>query len=36
MAGQGTFGTVQLGHEKLSGAAVAIKKVIQDPRFRNR
>uniref|UniRef100_A0A0A9YQY5 Glycogen synthase kinase 3 n=1 Tax=Lygus hesperus TaxID=30085 RepID=A0A0A9YQY5_LYGHE len=36
MAGQGTFGTVQLGHEKTTGKAVAIKKVIQDPRFRNR
>ncbi|KAG5480997.1 hypothetical protein LSCM1_06672 [Leishmania martiniquensis] len=36
MAGQGTFGTVQLGKEKSTGASVAIKKVIQDPRFRNR
>ncbi|KPA78475.1 glycogen synthase kinase 3 (GSK3) [Leptomonas pyrrhocoris] len=36
MAGQGTFGTVQLGREKATGVAVAIKKVIQDPRFRNR
>lgn len=36
MAGQGTFGTVQLGKEISTGAPVAIKKVIQDPRFRNR
>ncbi|KAK7196347.1 glycogen synthase kinase 3 [Novymonas esmeraldas] len=36
MAGQGTFGTVQLGKEKSTGMSVAIKKVIQDPRFRNR
>ncbi|KAG5507562.1 hypothetical protein JKF63_06511 [Porcisia hertigi] len=36
VAGQGTFGTVQLGKEKSTGINVAIKKVIQDPRFRNR
>ncbi|CCW69197.1 unnamed protein product [Phytomonas sp. Hart1] len=36
MAGQGTFGTVQLGLERATGTPVAIKKVIQDPRFRNR
>lgn len=36
MAGQGTFGTVQLGKERSSNSPVAIKKVIQDPRFRNR
>ncbi|CCW61215.1 unnamed protein product [Phytomonas sp. EM1] len=36
MAGQGTFGTVKLGKERATGAPVAIKKVIQDPRFRNR
>lgn len=36
MAGQGTFGTVQLGKNRATGSPVAIKKVIQDPRFRNR
>lgn len=36
MAGQGTFGTVQLGKERSTGQPIAIKKVIQDPRFRNR
>ncbi|KAG8341753.1 glycogen synthase kinase [Trypanosoma vivax] len=36
VAGQGTFGTVQLARDKKSGALVAIKKVVQDPRFKNR
>lgn len=36
IAGQGTFGTVQLGREKTTGEKVAIKRVLQDPRFRNR
>jgi len=36
IAGQGTFGTVHLAKNKATGAQVAIKKVIQDPRFRNR
>ncbi|RNF09863.1 putative glycogen synthase kinase-3 alpha [Trypanosoma rangeli] len=36
VAGQGTFGTVQLAREKATGMDVAIKKVIQDPRFKNR
>ncbi|PWV01532.1 putative glycogen synthase kinase-3 alpha [Trypanosoma cruzi] len=36
VAGQGTFGTVQLAREKNTGVNVAIKKVIQDPRFKNR
>ncbi|KEG15076.1 putative glycogen synthase kinase-3 alpha [Trypanosoma grayi] len=36
VAGQGTFGTVQLAREKDRGTKVAIKKVIQDPRFKNR
>ncbi|ORC92615.1 putative glycogen synthase kinase-3 alpha [Trypanosoma theileri] len=36
VAGQGTFGTVQLAVEKSTGENVAIKKVIQDPRFKNR
>lgn len=36
MTGKGTFGTVHLGREKSTGQQVAIKRVIQDPRFRNR
>ncbi|CBH16590.1 glycogen synthase kinase 3 [Trypanosoma equiperdum] len=36
VAGQGTFGTVQLARDKSTGSLVAIKKVIQDPRFKNR
>lgn len=36
MTGKGTFGTVHLGREKATGMQVAIKRVIQDPRFRNR
>nr|CCC94408.1 unnamed protein product [Trypanosoma congolense IL3000] len=36
IAGQGTFGTVQLARDKTSDMLVAIKKVIQDPRFKNR
>lgn len=36
MAGKGTFGTVHLAREKSTGRQVAIKRVIQDPRFRNR
>eukprot|EP00331_Platyophrya_macrostoma_P018805 CAMPEP_0176474884 /NCGR_PEP_ID=MMETSP0127-20121128/43291_1 /TAXON_ID=938130 /ORGANISM="Platyophrya macrostoma, Strain WH" /LENGTH=356 /DNA_ID=CAMNT_0017870403 /DNA_START=187 /DNA_END=1257 /DNA_ORIENTATION=+ len=34
--GQGTFGTVMLARDAASGEPVAIKKVIQDPRFKNR
>lgn len=36
MTGKGTFGTVHLAREKSTGQQVAIKRVIQDPRFRNR
>jgi serine/threonine protein kinase len=34
--GQGTFGTVMLARDATTGEPVAIKKVIQDPRFKNR
>lgn len=36
VAGKGTFGTVHLARDQKTGAQVAIKRVIQDPRFRNR
>ena len=34
--GQGTFGTVVLARDSVSGEPVAIKRVVQDPRFKNR
>ena len=36
IAGQGTFGTVYLARVQETGEKVAIKKVLQDPRFKNR
>lgn len=36
VAGKGTFGTVYFGHARGTGARVAIKKVLQDKRYKNR
>lgn len=36
VAGKGTFGTVYIGHAKGTGEKVAIKKVLQDKRYKNR
>lgn len=36
VAGKGTFGTVYFGHIRGSGQKIAIKKVLQDKRYKNR
>jgi serine/threonine-protein kinase MDS1/RIM11 len=36
VAGKGTFGTVYIGHARGTGDKVAIKKVLQDKRYKNR
>jgi serine/threonine protein kinase len=36
VAGKGTFGTVYLGHVRGSGKKIAIKKVFQDKKYKNR
>lgn len=36
VAGKGTFGTVYVGHVRGSGQKIAIKKVLQDKRYKNR
>lgn len=36
MAGKGTFGTVFYGHVRGTGKKIAIKKVLQDKRYKNR
>ena len=36
VAGKGTFGTVYFGHLRSSGQKIAIKKVLQDKRYKNR
>lgn len=36
VAGKGTFGTVYYGHIKITGEKIAIKKVLQDKRYKNR
>ena len=36
MIGQGTFGKVFKGRMKRTGEIVAIKKVFQDPKYKNR
>lgn len=36
IAGKGTFGTVYYGHIKTTGEKIAIKKVLQDKRYKNR
>ena len=36
VAGKGTFGTVYYGHVKTTGEKIAIKKVLQDKRYKNR
>lgn len=36
IAGKGTFGTVYVGHVRGTGAKIAIKKVLQDKRYKNR
>lgn len=36
VAGKGTFGTVYYGHVKGTGHKIAIKKVLQDKRYKNR
>jgi serine/threonine protein kinase len=36
VAGKGTFGTVFYGHVRGTGKKVAIKKVLQDKRYKNR
>lgn len=36
VAGKGTFGTVYVGHVRGTGKKIAIKKVLQDRRYKNR
>ena len=36
VAGKGTFGTVYIGHVRGSGKKIAIKKVYQDKKYKNR
>ena len=36
VAGKGTFGTVYFGHARGTGQKIAIKKVLQDKRYKNR
>lgn len=36
MVGQGTFGKVFKGRMRKTGEIVAIKKVFQDPKYKNR
>ena len=36
IAGKGTFGVVYFGRVRLSGEKIAIKKVLQDKRYKNR
>ena len=36
VAGKGTFGVVYVGIEMNTGVRVAIKKVLQDRRYKNR
>jgi serine/threonine protein kinase len=36
VAGKGTFGTVYFGHVRGSGKKIAIKKVYQDKKYKNR
>lgn len=36
VAGKGTFGTVYLGHVRGTGKKIAIKKVYQDKKYKNR
>lgn len=36
VAGKGTFGTVYYGHIRGTGRKIAIKKVLQDKRYKNR
>lgn len=36
VAGKGTFGTVYFAHARGTGQKVAIKKVLQDKRYKNR
>jgi serine/threonine protein kinase len=36
VAGKGTFGTVFMGKAKGSGQKIAIKKVLQDKKYKNR
>ena len=36
VAGKGTFGTVYFGHVRGTGQKIAIKKVLQDKRYKNR
>lgn len=36
MVGQGTFGKVFKGRVRKTGEIVAVKKVFQDPKYKNR
>ena len=36
IAGKGTFGVVYYGRVRLTGEKIAIKKVLQDKRYKNR
>ncbi len=36
MAGKGTFGVVYFGVNRLTGEKIAIKKVFQDKKYKNR
>ena len=36
MAGKGTFGVVYFGRNRLTGERIAIKKVLQDKKYKNR
>jgi serine/threonine protein kinase len=36
VVGKGTFGTVYIGHVRGTGEKIAVKKVLQDKRYKNR
>ena len=36
VAGKGTFGVVYFGRNRLTGEKIAIKKVLQDKKYKNR
>lgn len=36
VAGKGTFGVVYFGQDRKTGERIAIKKVLQDKKYKNR
>jgi serine/threonine protein kinase len=36
MIGEGTFGKVYRGKNRKTGESVAVKRVFQDPKYKNR